>query len=91
MRLLTVVQRLAFGNPVPLGQTTAATRCRSVLADENGVATVWRLLAIILWVRRRETCRDEIGSVTHDSLEPVLSQIGCVRFIQLEFPTKCGA
>jgi hypothetical protein len=59
-------QSTARRNAVPFGEAPAAAGSRRVLGDENGMSTHWRLLTVVLRVRRPQPLVDDPAGVILD-------------------------
>lgn len=84
-------QRAPGGNGVPFGEAAAATTRRGVLSDENWMASHWRLPAVIVGRRGRETAVDEVGGVDEHALKTLSLQIGAIFRTQSEAGAKAGS
>ena len=63
----------------PLLKTRPATTGTSVLCDENGMASHWRLLPVVLRVGRRKPHANEILAMTADRIQALFRYVLPIR------------
>lgn len=85
---LPIGKRLAGGNAVPSSYARAATGGSRMLSDENRVASIRRLLAVLGWVRVSNACAQKFGRMGRYDTQSFTFRIGTVLGAQGELRTK---